>query len=49
MEVENGVEAAWVTEIERRMSELDSGAVQGIPWEDVKERLQSNLDASDKS
>lgn len=38
-EVEAGVEAAWRLEIERRARELDSGAVQCIPWDVVKERL----------
>jgi putative addiction module component (TIGR02574 family) len=38
-EVEAGVEAAWRLEIERRARELDSGAVQSIPWDVVKERL----------
>lgn len=38
-EVAEGVEAAWRTEIERRAQELDSGAVQSIPWEVVKARL----------
>jgi putative addiction module component (TIGR02574 family) len=37
--VEEGVEAAWRMEIERRAEELDSGAVQSIPWEVVKARL----------
>lgn len=38
-EVEAGVEAAWRLEIERRAEELDSGAVQSIPWDVVRERL----------
>ena len=38
-ETEEGVEAAWVAEIERRMVELDSGSVQTIPWEEVRARL----------
>jgi putative addiction module component (TIGR02574 family) len=48
MEVEEGVEAAWLAEIERRVAELDSGAVHTIPWEDVKARLLANLDAPPK-
>ncbi len=39
IEVEEGVEEAWRAEIERRAKELDSGAVQSIPWEVVKGRL----------
>jgi putative addiction module component (TIGR02574 family) len=36
---EEGVEQAWVAEIERRMTELDSGSVQTIPWEQLRTRL----------
>lgn len=32
-------EAAWSDEIARRIEEADSGKVQGIPWEQVKQRL----------
>ncbi len=39
MEIEEGVEAAWLVEIERRMEELDSGKVRSIPWEEVRARL----------
>lgn len=38
-ESEDGVEAAWALEIERRSAELESGAVASISWEEVKERL----------
>ena len=38
-EVEEGVDEAWRVEIERRMAELDSGAVETIPWEEVRARL----------
>lgn len=38
-ETEEGVEEAWRVEIERRARELESGAVQSIPWEVVRERL----------
>jgi len=37
--VEQGVEAAWLEEIDRRAQELESGAVRSIPWELVRERL----------
>lgn len=49
MEVEKGVEAAWLEEVERRMAELDSGAAKGIPWEDVKARLLQNQNAPKKA
>ena len=45
-ESEDGVEQAWVTEIERRMVELDSGAVQTIPWDEVRARLYGSSRAS---
>jgi putative addiction module component (TIGR02574 family) len=32
-------EAAWATELNRRIAELDSGAVKTIPWADVRRRL----------
>ena len=38
-EVEEGVEDAWRDELERRAQELETGAVQSIPWEAVKGRL----------
>ena len=37
--VEEGVEAAWLTEIERRVRELECGSVATIPWETVRSRL----------
>lgn len=37
---EEGVEAAWLVEIERRVAELDAGTVETIPWEVVKSKLQ---------
>jgi len=36
---EDGVEAAWVQEIERRVAELDSGAVESVPWTQVRARV----------
>lgn len=36
---EDAEEDAWVAELERRAVELESGAVQGIAWEDLRERL----------
>jgi putative addiction module component (TIGR02574 family) len=37
--VEQGAEAAWLAEIDRRAQELECGAVRSIPWELVRERL----------
>jgi putative addiction module component (TIGR02574 family) len=33
------VEEAWAVEAERRWREIDSGAVQTIPWEEVRAKL----------
>ncbi len=43
---EEGVEEAWLAEIERRMAELDSGSVQTIPWEELRSRLYDSPNAS---
>ena len=39
------IEAAWAAEIERRVAELDAGAVRTIPWEEVRRRLLDRLNA----
>jgi putative addiction module component (TIGR02574 family) len=33
------VEELWSAEAERRWREIESGAVQGVPWEEVRVRL----------
>jgi len=33
------IEAAWAAEAERRWSEIESGAVKTIPWQEVRARL----------
>jgi putative addiction module component (TIGR02574 family) len=40
------VESAWVTEVARRVRELESGSVATIPWEEVRDRLLRGPDAS---
>lgn len=42
-EPEPDVEAAWNAEIERRVAEVEAGAVQTIPWEEVRRRLLDRL------
>lgn len=42
-DVEEGVEAAWMIEIERRIAELDAGTVETIPWDVVRDRLRRSL------
>lgn len=37
------VRAAWDEEIKRRVAELDSGAANTIPWEEVRERNLKKL------
>jgi len=32
-------EAAWDAELERRVAEMESGAVAGVAWEDLREKL----------
>jgi putative addiction module component (TIGR02574 family) len=36
---DEGAEEAWDREIRRRVEELDSGAVQTVPWTEVRARL----------
>jgi putative addiction module component (TIGR02574 family) len=38
-ESEEGAEQAWRVEIERRIAELDSGEIEGVPWEELRVRL----------
>ena len=38
-ESEEGAEEAWRAEIEHRITELDSGAVETVPWEELRARL----------
>lgn len=38
-EVDEDAGAAWATEVNRRVAELDSGAVKTIPWAEVRRRL----------
>jgi len=40
-DVVEDVEAAWATEVNRRLAELDSGAVKLVPWAKVRRRLAS--------
>jgi putative addiction module component (TIGR02574 family) len=38
-DVDEDAEAAWAIEVNRRVEELDSGAVRTIPWAEVRRRL----------
>ena len=41
--VDEGVQAAWHAEIEKRIAELDSGRAKTVPWEEVRERNRAKL------
>ncbi len=38
-EVDEGAEAAWQAEIDRRLGELDSGKVKPIPWSEARRKI----------
>jgi putative addiction module component (TIGR02574 family) len=42
-EVDEDAEEAWHAEVHRRLTEIDTGAVSLVPWEDVQRRLWSRL------
>lgn len=37
------IEAAWKTEVDRRIAEIESGNVKGIPAKEVSARIQQIL------
>ena len=41
--IDEGAEEAWREEIYLRLQQIDSGAVQLIPWEDARRRLRTRL------
>jgi putative addiction module component (TIGR02574 family) len=38
-DVDEDADAAWATEVNRRVAELDTGAVETLPWAEVRRRL----------
>ena len=38
-EIDKDAEEAWRFELERRMAELDSGAMRPIPWSEARKRI----------
>ncbi len=36
------VDRAWQIEMDKRLREIDSGAVKCVPWEEVRDRLYRN-------
>ena len=41
---DEGVEEAWAAEIKRRVDQIERGAVELIPWEQVRAELRQRLD-----
>ena len=41
--IESSVEHSWKQETRRRLAEIESGQVQGIPGEDVSARIRKTL------
>lgn len=37
---DDNVDAAWTSLAEQRLLELESGAAQGISWDDIKNKLK---------
>jgi putative addiction module component (TIGR02574 family) len=42
-EPEDGVEAAWASEVERRIAEVDRGDARLLPWEQVRDEVKGDL------
>jgi len=40
---DEGVEAAWAEEIERRVRQIENGEVKTVPWEEVRAKLHARL------
>lgn len=43
---DSDVEAAWATEIERRIAEVESGEAETISWEEARTRIRASLSKS---
>ena len=41
--LEEGAEEAWGKEIERRLQQIDTGAVELISWRSARQRLRDRL------
>jgi putative addiction module component (TIGR02574 family) len=42
---DTGVDEAWSEEVRRRLTQLDAGSAELIPWEEVREQLFARLNA----
>jgi len=45
----SSLHSGWAEELRRRLAEVKSGQMQPIPWDEVRQRIQSQLDASGSS
>ena len=43
---DEGVEAAWLAEVERRLQDVDRGTANFEPWEVVRARIAARLRAN---
>ena len=43
---DEGVEAAWLEEVERRLQDVDRGTAKFGPWETVRARIAARLHAN---
>jgi putative addiction module component (TIGR02574 family) len=39
---------AWSDELRRRAAEIDSGAVNPVPWDEVRKQVRAQLDAGNQ-
>ena len=42
--IDDDAEEAWRGEIHHRLKQIDSGAVQLLPWEQARHRLRSRIE-----
>jgi len=42
-EIDEGAEQAWLDEIQKRLREIDTGAVTMVPWEEAERRLRAKV------
>ncbi len=43
LDEDNEIEAAWGTEVERRIAEIESGAVTGVPFDEATKQARRAL------
>ena len=42
-EIDEGAEQAWLNEIQKRLRDIDTGAVAMVPWEEAERRLWAKV------